>query len=337
MQFRTLVDLPRERVTLDHTHRVLLLGSCFAEHVGRRMADACFRADVNPFGVLYNPGSIALALIRLLDGMPDDSYFRDAAGVWHSWDHSGLFSAATLADCCARVGARLLPARQCMERLDRLFVTFGTNRVYRLRSDGRVVANCHKQPAALFAEDALTAAEIVRTWSDLLDRLFARRPRLDVVFTVSPYRYAKYGFHGSQLSKAVLLVAVDELCQRYPRCHYFPAYELVVDELRDYRFYEADMLHPSAQAVDYVWERFGDWAFGDTTRAFLTDWAPVCRALSHRPFAPQSAAYSVFLRKIESQINRLTEKYPNFAPCVADSLDRYRHAGQSTSPQASES
>lgn len=332
MQFRTPVELPRERVALDHTHRVLLLGSCFAEHVGRRMADACFRADVNPFGVLYNPESVALALTALLDGLPPDSYFCDAGGVWHSWLHSGAFSAPTQEECRARVEARLLPARCQLAAMDRLVVTLGTSRVYRLRADRRVVANCHKVPAACFAEEALGVADVVSRWSALLDRLFALRPGLDVVFTVSPYRYAKYGLHGSQLSKAVLLLAVDELCRRHPRCHYFPAYELVVDELRDYRFYDADMLHPSAQAVDYVWERFGDWAFSDATRAFLADWAPVARALSHRPFAPDSEAYSAFLRKIDRQIGRLTEKYPNFAPCVADYLERRRAAWEASAP-----
>ncbi len=314
MRFRTPVDLPEPRVRLHHGHRTLLLGSCFAEHVGRHMADARFRVDVNPFGVLYNPESIRLALSALLDGWPADSLVQDGGGLWHSWLHAGCFSAPTAAACREKIDRRFVPARNALPRLDRLYVTFGTNRVYRRADNGSVVANCHKMPAVLFTEASLTVADVVDAWSGLLDRLFSQNELLHVVFTVSPYRYAKYGLHGSQLSKAVLLLAVDELCRRFERCHYFPAYEIVTDELRDYRFYDANMLHPSQQAVDYVWERFGDWAFDTDTRALLAEWEPLRRALAHRPLHPDAPTYSAFLRKIEGQMKRLTEKYPNFAP-----------------------
>ncbi len=323
MEFRTPVDLPPRRVPLRHGDRCLLLGSCFAEHIGRRMAESGFRVDVNPFGVLYNPESIRQSLLALLDGLPTDIYFAHD-GLWSSWLHSGDFSAATREACARRVAARYAPARDLLPRLDRLYVTFGTNRAYRLSApggDGRVVANCHKMPRATFVEEAATPEAIVAAWSSLLPRLFDASASLQVVFTVSPYRYAKYGLHGSQLSKSALLLAVDALCRRFEgRCHYFPAYELVVDELRDYRFYDADMLHPSPQAVAYVWERFAEWSFDEATHGVLREWEPLLRALRHRPLHPDTAAHSTFLGKIAQRAAGFMEKYPNFA--VSDELRR---------------
>lgn len=317
MKFRVSVELPAARVQLCHGDHVLMLGSCFAEHVGRRMRDGGFRVEVNPFGVLYNPASILEALKMLSAGLPRGMYF-ESGGMWHSWLHAGHFDGPTYDDCRRLVEERYEQARQQFRRLTHLYVTWGTNRVYRMAGGefaGHVVANCHKMPQRLFVEQVMTPDEIVAQWTPVLEQLLAEKSELRIVLTVSPYRYAKYGFHGSQLSKAALLLAVDELCRRFEgACHYFPAYEIVTDELRDYRFYEADMLHPSGQAVDYVWERFSDWSFDGETRNILAEWEPLRRALAHRPFHPQTAAHSAFLQKIEQRVARLIEKYPNFAP-----------------------
>lgn len=286
------------------------------------MAECGFRVDANPFGVLYNPESIRQALLSLLDGLPDDIYFAHD-GLWHSWLHSGAFSVPSREECARTVALRHCAARRLLPGLDRLYVTFGTNRAYRLRAAGgagRVVANCHKVPRGSFVEEELTPEAVVSAWSPLLARLFAAAPALQVVFTVSPYRYAKYGFHGNQLAKSALLLAVDALCRRFEgRCHYFPAYEIVLDELRDYRFYDPDMLHPSPQAVAYVWERFAAWSFDEATHRLLREWEPLRRALLHRPFRPSSEAHSAFLRKIGDRAAAFIEKYPNFA---ADGLRR---------------
>lgn len=260
MEFRTIVSLPPDAPTITPQSRAIVLGSCFAEHVGARLLTALGEEQgcVNPFGVLYNPMSIAQALDVLLcpTSTTDARIFEGRDGLWHSWLHSTKYSAPTREECHTRCEAAIAEARRLLNNSDLLIITFGTSRCYCLQ-DGSVVANCHKEVPATFTERDCTVEEIVTLWQPLLDRLHTLRPHLQVVFTVSPYRYRKYGFHASRLAKARLLMAIDQM----EGCHYFPSYEIVLDELRDYRFYNADMLHPSEQAIDYVWERFSEWTF----------------------------------------------------------------------------
>ena len=310
MDFRITAELPADGPHLRPESRVMLMGSCFAEHVGRRMAGAGLRAEVNPFGVLYNPESLRLGLTALLDGLPgDDVFFEGRDGLWHSWLHSGAFSAPTREACRRAVTDRLTAAARALRQADVLFVTFGTADVYTL-ADGRPVANCHKEPAATFRRRRLAVDEIVDGWLRLIGRLRAARAGLQVVLTVSPYRYAKLGLHGSQLTKAVLLLATDGICRGAEGCFYFPAYEIVTDELRDYRFYDRDMLHPSAQAVDYVWERLGSWCFTPSMHAFLAECEALDRRLTHRPLHPGSAAHLDFLHETARRLERLAAELP---------------------------
>lgn len=310
MDFRIKTELPAEGPRLRPESRLMLLGSCFAENVGRRMAGAGMRAEVNPFGVLYNPESLRLALTALLDGLPgDDVFFEGRDGLWHSWLHSGAFSAPTREACRRVVAERLDAAARALRQTDVLFVTFGTADVYTL-ADGRPVANCHREPPATFGLRRLTVDETVAAWIPLLARLREANGKLQVVMTVSPYRYAKLGLHGSQLTKAVLLLATDEICRQAGECFYFPAYEIVTDELRDYRFYDRDMLHPSAQAVDYVWERLAGWCFEPSLLSFMAEREALDRDLSHRPLHPGSAAHLQFLRAASARLERLAENRP---------------------------
>ncbi|MCI7011804.1 MAG: GSCFA domain-containing protein [Prevotella sp.] len=201
-------------------------------------------------------------------------------------------------------------------------LTLGTNHVYRLKSTGEIVDNCRKQPARLFEEEELDIDACTRALASAVEQLRRRNPDIQVLATVSPIRYAKYGFHGSQLSKATLLLAADRLCREKPESvTYFPAYELMMDQLRDYRFYAEDMLHPSAQAVAYIYERFGENYFSDAARTFLKAWRPLRTALRHRPFNPDSEEYRQFMDKTMLKIAALSEKYPNFA-YPNHSLDR---------------
>ncbi len=191
------------------------------------------------------------------------------------------------------------------------FLTLGTNHVYILRETGEIVDNCRKMPQCLFEERQLTLEECVDFLSQVVETLLDRDRKTKVVITVSPIRYAKYGFHGSALSKAVLLLAADEICRKYPDvAGYFPAYEIVLDELRDYRFYQPDMIHPSDQAVEYIWQRFSEAYFSTETLQFLKLWRPVKEALAHRPFHPESEEYQRFLQRTMQEARRLAEKYP---------------------------
>lgn len=192
------------------------------------------------------------------------------------------------------------------------FFTLGTNHVYRLKETGEIVDNCEKRPHHLFQEETLTVSQCADYLRQAIALLQSRSADVEVVLTDSPIRYRKYGYHGSQLSKATLLLAADEVA-KMPNVHYFPAYEIVNDELRDYRFYAADMLHPSEQAVDYIWERLCETYLSDRARQFLSEWQPVRQALGHKPFAPESEAYRTFMNKTMLKVEELRKKYGNFA------------------------
>lgn len=283
MDFRTIVPLPAAPLRLEPSSHVMLLGSCFAEEVGTRLADSLPEGHVvvNPCGVLYNPESIAqtLRLLTMEEGQRRrqiaDSLFVANDGRWHSWLFSTKFTASSQADCLELCAEAL---SQDLAHLDCLVLTLGTDQCYRLSEDGRVVANCHKQPAALFDEGPIVGSTALL---DALAALLREYPQLQVLLTVSPYRYAKYGFHESQLCKARLLLQADGLCQALPHVTYFPAYEILLDELRDYRFYAADMLHPSPQAADYIFERFREWCFSSELQQSADERQKALRRLRH--------------------------------------------------------
>ena len=268
MEFRTVVDITAPDFFIEPEHRILTVGSCFADHLGRKFRDEAFVADVNPYGVMYNPASIL-----------------------HTVERYG-------------------------EAVDVAIFTLGTNHVYREKATGEIVDNCQKRPQALFQEEVLSV-DVCRDYLlKAIQVLRNRNSHTKIIITVSPIRYAKYGYHGSQLSKAALLLAVDSIMRdgdigKAGGVYYFPAYEIVNDELRDYRFYASDMLHPSQQAVDYIWERFVAIVFSDSAREYLREWKPVKEALAHRPFNPDSDAYRSFIAQTIARKNILSEKYPH--------------------------
>lgn len=265
MEFRTKVSVGRAPFSIRPCCRMLFVGSCFADSMGRRFADDRFRAVVNPFGVMYNPASVLHTVERYEEEPPEVAV-----------------------------------------------LTLGTNHVYILKETGEIVDNCRKRPQRLFREELLTVDVCLDYLSRAVETLLSRNPDVRVVVTVSPIRYAKYGFHGSALSKAVLLLAADRLASMYPDVvEYFPAYEIVNDELRDYRFYAEDMLHPSQQAVAYIWERFAEAFFSEDTRRFLEEWRPIKEALVHRPFRPDSDEYKEFLAATMRKAELLARKYPD--------------------------
>ena len=207
----------------------------------------------------------------------------------------------------------LYTVERCADAPRVALFTLGTIHVYILNETGEIVDNCAKRPQRLFTERELTVDECVGYLRKAVDVLAERRADVRVVVTVSPIRYAKYGYHGSQLSKAVLLLAADKLVSELPeRVVYFPAYEIVNDELRDYRFYAADMLHPSEQAVEYIWEVFSDAYFSPEAKRFVEEWRPLKEALGHKPFRPESAEYKEFMNKTMLKVKAFSEKYPNF-------------------------
>ena len=288
MEFRTIVDIPKAPFTIEPCQRMLFVGSCFADSIGRRARLEKFRATVNPYGTMYNPASILHTLQRLKEDAPE----------------------ALASDVAV--------------------LTLGTNHVYREKATGLIVDNCQKRPQQLFVEEILSTSECADYLRQAVCLLQTANPDVKVVLTVSPIRYRKYGYHESQLSKATLLMAIESLSPFLPKgegassspsgrlggvaSFYFPAYEIVLDELRDYRFYQPDMLHPSEQAVEYIWQRFGETFFSERTHTFLAAWKPLREALAHRPFNPDSEAYQAFLAATKEKISQLALQYEGFEP-----------------------
>ena len=263
MKFRTIVDIPKSSFSIDPFARMLFVGSCFADNMGKKFTAEKFNTLVNPYGVMYNPASVYHTIQRI-------SFVPDYA-----------------------------------------ILTLGTNRVYILKETNEIVDNCRKQPQNLFREEQLSIEECVNYLTLAIDRLIELNKDIKIIVTVSPIRYAKYGFHGSQLSKATLLLASQQLLERYPdRVEYFPAYEIVNDELRDYRFYAADMLHPTEQAVDYIWERFSDTYFSQSTTDFIAEWRPLKQALVHKVLDATSNDFIQFKQSSIEKLNIIAGKYP---------------------------
>ena len=283
MEFRTKVDIEEPSWRVDIADRLLFVGSCFADNIGKRFAEEQFAATINPYGVMYNPVSVLHTVERLAE--KGESY-------------------------------------------DVAFLTFGTNHIYILKETGEVVDNCQKRPQRLFDEQQLSVEECAGYMQQTIEVLRRMNPAVRVVLTVSPIRYAKYGYHGSQLSKATLLLAAEEVCGRaakygetaaakygetnaatYGETYYFPSYEVVVDELRDYRFYNEDMLHPSQQAVEYLWERIGESLLTERTLQYLEEYRPIKQALNHRPFNAESEEYKAFRQQTIEKLQHLNNKY----------------------------
>ena len=265
MEFRTIVNILRPTFELEPCERILFVGSCFADNIGKRFEEEKFRAMVNPFGVMYNPVSVLHTVKKVANHTFDTAVF-----------------------------------------------TLGTNHVYVERATGEIVDNCQKRPQREFEERELTVEECADALREAITLLRQANPKVNIIITVSPIRYAKYGYHGSQLSKAVLLLAADKVIKEEgERVYYFPAYEIVNDELRDYRFYKADMLHPNEQAVEYIWGQLVATCFSAEAKQILEEWRPIKEALAHRPFHPEAAAYQDFIKKTKEKAKMLELKYPN--------------------------
>ncbi|MBO4593936.1 MAG: GSCFA domain-containing protein [Bacteroidaceae bacterium] len=304
MQFTTPIQDFGRTFPIGADAKLLALGSCFAEVVGRRMGDRRLDILLNPTGVLYNPRS----LFNLLDiagavargdadalSLAAPTVFQAPDGRWYSWLASSLISGATCEECVDRLADALQQTALRLSQMDILMLTFGTDHYYALDaacaanpnlfSKGSMVAvaNCHKMPARMFREHIMDTTEIVTLFDHQLRQLLELRPQLRVIVSVSPYRYLKYGLHGNQLSKANLLLATERIAQTFSEVSYFPAYEILLDELRDYRYFAPDMVHPSEVAEDYIWQLFCSHYMSDSMQQTMKERERELRALRHRP------------------------------------------------------
>lgn len=329
MDFRTVITPPQSPLRLDHASGIMLLGSCFSDNIGARLEREFFDVDINPMGTLYNPASIAAAIDRIMSGQPysrDDLFEHD--GRWHSFDHHSRFSGVDVDKVISGINARLSAAGDNLGRARVLVVTLGTAWIFRLRSTGAVVANCHKLPASMFERSRMTVDDIVGLWLPLLGRLKDFNQSLKVIFTVSPIRHLADGVHGNQLSKSTLLLAVDRLVSSDDGAEYFPAYEALMDDLRDYRFYAADMTHPSDVASDYVYSLFCDGYMSDATRQLAVACRKVSSRLAHRPMTDDRRAVERFADSTRQIVNSLLLTHP----CLERAITNYMTKCSTLSP-----
>ncbi|MFT4760485.1 MAG: hypothetical protein ACI9XO_003080 [Paraglaciecola sp.] len=296
--FRTKINVSSSATSINHQHRLLSFGSCFTENIGQRLINFKFHNTINPFGILYNPISIINNLNRLLenDNFKENELFENN-GLWHSFAHHSIFSKMEKVETLEGIQKHFQTAHLALKNCNRLILTFGTAHVFENIETGEIVANCHKMPAKLFQKRRLTVLEIIEKCKLFFEKIKLQNKDLEIIVTISPVRHIRDGLLENQKSKATLQLAVAELCEQFNFIHYFPAYEIMMDDLRDYRFYTADMIHPNQVAIDYIWEQFQSSFFNENTQILNRKLESINTAVQHRPFHPQSAAHQQFLKK----------------------------------------
>ena len=311
MNLQTKITVAAPDFLIDYNSRLMMLGSCFAENMGSKFSYYKFDVDVNPCGIIYNPLSVANVLRLIVEGKQfEKSDLRQVGGKWVSLYHHGAFSSTDPDECLRRINDRLTKATGELRTLDLLVITWGTAWGYRYTRENIVVSNCHKIPSQEFERSRLSVEDIVKEYLVLIGRLREINPGLRILFTVSPIRHWKDGAHGNQLSKATLLLAIDRLREELQHVYYFPAYEIVLDELRDYRFYADDMLHMSGFTVDYIWERFLYSFISPEVLGLMNQIGRVNKGVAHRPFDPQSEEYHRLVKKMLAEIAMISRSYP---------------------------
>jgi lysophospholipase L1-like esterase len=300
-----------------HYHKMVMMGSCFTENIGQLLKSHCFTVLENPNGILFNPISVVEAVdsyIHPKQIVASDLFLLNE--TWHSWKHHSRFSGTTQADAVSKINASTASAAEFLKTANHLMITLGSAWVYRLTAAadglaGSVAANNHKAPAAWFERELLTAATTQQMLQQMVDQLLQYNPYLQIIFTISPVRHLREGVIDNNRSKAVLIQAVHDLTNSNNAIYYFPAYELVIDDLRDYRFYAEDLVHPNYQATQYVWEKFVDACIDSEASKQFKLIREIKLAYQHKPFNPATGQHQQFLKKYANETAHLMEQFPH--------------------------
>jgi hypothetical protein len=310
-ELQTFVDISDFDFKIGYNDTTSFFGSCFSTNIGRKFLNLKFNTLVNPFGVLYNPASISKSIDRILQNQlftEGDLNFYD--NFWFSFAHYTSFSDKSKTNCLNNINSNFTDAVKKMNNTSVLVLTLGTSYIYRLKENGCIVANCHKIPDSKFSHEFLKTNESVTLLAETIQKLNKSIPSVRVIITISPIRHWKDGAIENQRSKSALVLAAQELEHRFDNVHYFPVYEIFMDELRDYRFYARDMLHPSEFAVDYVWEKFSKCFFDSETIKIIKQVEKLNKSLQHRPVNVESVQHQLFRKKLKEQIGTFSKKYP---------------------------
>jgi hypothetical protein len=312
MKFRTEVKIPRSENKIDYSKTLFFIGSCFSNNIGQKFYDIFFNTLINPFGVLYNPLSVANSLQNLIDKKiykEKDLVFHN--GQWHSFEHHSSFSGFDKTDVLRAMNESRKNAGIFLQQTDFLFITFGTSYIYQLKENKKIVANCHKFPQNIFDRRVLEIDEIVDIYNVLIKNLKKINPKIQIIFTVSPIRHLKDGAKQNNLSKSILFVAINKLIEKNNGLAYFPSYEIVMDELRDYRYYAADMIHISDIAVEYIWEKISDVFFDNLTKEQIKKTSKLSKLLNHRIMHKdniETEKYISACKKLSDEVKKIEKK-----------------------------
>ncbi|MGA0558235.1 GSCFA domain-containing protein [Larkinella sp. VNQ87] len=309
MDFRTELTPEKLPVLIGPDARIVTLGSCFAEVLGRQLTDNKVEVLNNPFGTLFNPVSVdKLLRAAIQQTEPDPELYVERDGLWFHYDFHSSFWGHTREELQRRLAVCLTQTGEALQNADWFVLTLGTAFVYRHQETGKVVANCHKMPGFLFEKYLYAYEHVQSTLTGLVKFLKRTNPNLQILLTVSPVRHTKDSLPMNQVSKSILRAVSHELTVWHEPVHYFPAYEIMMDDLRDYRFYEADLIHPNAVAERYIFEKFADCAFDAELRRFITDWQQLKKALAHRPFHERTDSHRRFLENLLKQLDAFAHR-----------------------------
>ena len=295
---------------INHQQNLLLVGSCFTEQIGTKLANHKFAVLDNPNGILFNPSSIAKSISSYINHRQyteTDLFYQNEC--WNSWQHHSRFSHPDKKICLSAINESQSKANVFLKNADWLLITLGSAFVYEL-DNKEVVANCHKVPTDKFSKRLLAADEIFADLQKMIEKAVAFNPQLKIIFTISPVRHLRDGFVENNRSKATLIHTVHQLTEKNNNCFYFPAYELIIDDLRDYRFFAEDMVHPNYAATNYVWEKFIATCIDEPSQQLMKEIAAIVAAKNHKPFNPTSEQHKKFLQTNLEKVKKLQQQFP---------------------------
>ena len=313
MNFQTQIPIQKSDFPIDYNSKLLSLGSCFAENMAEKFEYFKFENVVNPFGIIFNPVSLEKLILRSIHKTyftANDIFYHNEA--WHCYEVHSELSNPDREEFLSNLNQLIDSTNWHIEKSIHCLITLGTSWVYRHIESNEIVANCHKVPQKQFVKELLSIAQIEASLQNIISEIHAVNPKCNFVFTVSPVRHIKDGFVENTLSKAHLISALNASNFQLPTSSYFPSYEIMMDELRDYRFYGEDMLHPNQTAIDYIWIKFFENYVDEKEFGLMNQVCEIQRALKHRPFNPKSESHKKFLENLNQKINTLVNKHPNF-------------------------
>lgn len=311
MKFRTELDIPFDGLNISHDDKLMFLGSCFAETIGTKMEIFKFNTLLNPSGIVFNPVSVFNVLGDIIN---EKGYtvndLEEFKGRYYSFSHHSKFTSENAEETISMMNEGVQSGFEFLKDGDYLFITFGSAYAYQHKKTGKFVANCHKAPAHFFDKILLDPNQLIEAYKELFERVILLNPNLKIIFTVSPVRHIKDGIIENQRSKSILNTVVHALVDNFSFVYYFPSYELLMDDLRDYRFYNEDMIHPSVTAIDYVWDKFSSAYFDQATIELNKRIDKINKSMSHKPFNPNGKEYLGFLKKVYTDISMIQNQLP---------------------------